>query len=295
MRAADPSVAIQSLCLDPADFASSTKLAGGAYTGGTKLVKVCGVTNPDDAQVACQAGANFIGVIFVPKSKRCVSPDQAKSIVQTVRAFGERTGRLTLANSKQESPLNQLVANQQGLEDCARRPMVVGVFQNQDPAYIREMVESCGLDLVQLHGNEGMEAAKESLYGVPAIRVVDIETDPETGKAADDAAQKLLDSLTTDPVAILLDTSIKGASAGGGTGVTFDWSIAEKVQNSGLPVIIAGGLTPENIEDAVLSTRPWGVDVSSGVEATPGVKDHEKVRQFVGGARRAAIEASKGF
>lgn len=295
MRAADPKLAIKSLCLDPAEFATASRLVGGAYTGGTKLVKVCGITNAEDAQVACQAGANLIGVIFVPKSKRCVSTEQAKSVVDTVRAFGERTSRMTLSGSEQESPLNQLLANAYALEDAARRPMVVGVFQNQSPEFIRETVEQCGLDLVQLHGSEGMEAANEELCGVLAIRVVDIETDPETGKATEDAAERLLKIITKDPVAILLDTSIKGANAGGGTGVTFDWSIAEKVQNAGLPVIIAGGLTPDNIEDAVMSTRPWGVDVSSGVEATPGTKDHEKVKTFLSGARRAAIEASKGF
>jgi phosphoribosylanthranilate isomerase len=173
--------------------------------------------------------------------------------------------------------------------------MVVGVFQNQSPEFIREMVEECGLDMVQLHGNEGMQAANEENCGVPAIRVVDIETDPETGKASSNAAKTLLESITADPVAILLDTSIKGSKDGGGTGVTFDWGIAEQVQNAGLPVIIAGGLTPDNIDEAVTSTRPWGVDVSSGVEASPGTKDHDKVRQFVGGARKAAIEASKGF
>ena len=295
MRAADPSAAIAGLCLDPEDFAASRAVAGGAYTGGTKLVKVCGVTNSDDALVACQAGANLIGVIFVPKSKRCVSTDQAKSVVQAVRTFGERTARTSLSISKQESPLNHLVSCSYSLEDASRRPMVVGVFQNQSPEFIREMVEECGLDLVQLHGNEGMEAANAESCGVPAIRVVDIETDPETGKAAENAAEKLLESLSADPVAILLDTSIKGAKAGGGTGVTFDWSIAEKIQNAGLPVIIAGGLTPENVQDAVGSVRPWGIDVSSGVEATPGTKDHGKVTDFVGGARKAAIEASKGF
>jgi anthranilate synthase/indole-3-glycerol phosphate synthase/phosphoribosylanthranilate isomerase len=295
MRAADPSVAIQSLCLDPEDFASATQLTGGAYTAGTKLVKICGVTNSEDAQVACQAGANLIGAIFVPKSKRCVTKEQAKAIVGTVRAFGERTGRSTLSSSSQASPLNQLVANAMALEDVARRPMVVGVFQDQSPEFIREMVNECGLDMIQLHGNEGMEAANEELYGVPAIRVVDIETDPETGSATESAAEKLLHAITKDPVAILLDTSIKGSKAGGGTGVTFDWSIAENVQNAGLPVIIAGGLTPDNVEDAVMSTRPWGVDVSSGTEASPGVKDHDKIKKFVSGARKAAIEASKGF
>ena len=296
MRAADPSAAIASLCLDPKEFASSTGLAGGAYTAGTKIIKVCGVTNAEDAKVACQSGANLIGVIFVPKSKRCVTPEQAKSVVDAVRSFGERTDRLTLEADKQESPLNQLVANSHELENAAKRPLVVGVFQNQSPEFIREMVQESGLDLVQLHGSEGMMAANpDQCGGVPAIRVVDIETDPETGKATVDAAETLLKSITTDPVAILLDTSIKGSKAGGGTGVTFDWGIAEKVQNAGLPVIIAGGLTPDNIGDAVTTTRPWGVDVSSGVEATPGTKDHEKVKKFVGGARKAAIEASKGF
>lgn len=303
MRAADPRAAIASLCLDPNEFAKSASLAGGAYTGGTKLVKVCGVTNADDAKVACQAGANLIGIIFVPKSKRCVTKEQAKEVVDAVRTFGERTNRLSLStktkgtnvDDSSSSPLKQLISNARALEDVSRRPMVVGVFQNQEEEFIREMVQECGLDLVQLHGKEGMAATNENICSVPAIRVVDIETDPETGAAASDAAEKLLDSITTDPVAILLDTSIKGTKDGGGTGVTFDWSIAEKIQNAGLPVIIAGGLTPDNVQDAVLSTRPWGIDVSSGLEATPGRKDHDKVKKFVEGARKAAIEASKGF
>eukprot|EP00980_Cylindrotheca_fusiformis_P014736 scaffold4009_cov124-Cylindrotheca_fusiformis.AAC.16 len=295
MRAADPSVAIANLCLDPKDFQSASELAGGAYTKGTKIVKVCGVTNADDALVACQAGANLIGVIFVPKSKRCVTKEQAKSIVERVRTFGERTSVMNVSLTKQESALNQLVANARSLEDASRRPMVVGVFQNQPSEFILEMVQDCGLDLVQLHGSEGMKAASKDLCGVPAIRVVDIETDPETGNATSDAAQKLLDSISAEPLAILLDTSIKGNKDGGGTGVTFDWAIAEKVQSAGLPVIIAGGLNPDNVAVAVTSTRPWGVDVSSGVEASPGKKDHEKVRAFVGGARKAAIEAGKGM
>jgi indole-3-glycerol phosphate synthase/phosphoribosylanthranilate isomerase len=297
MRAADPKAAIAGLCLDPKEFESQSAAggAGGAYTAGTKIIKVCGITNPEDALVACQAGANLIGVIFVPKSKRCVSADQAKKVVQAVRTFGERTQRTSLSISKHESTLNQLVSCSRAMEYSSKRPVVVGVFQNQSPEFIRDMVEQCGLDLVQLHGNEGMEAANVEQCGVPAIRVVDIETDPETGKATIDAAEKLLASLTSDPVAILLDTSIKGSKEGGGTGVTFDWSIAEKVQNAGLPVLIAGGLTPENIGEAVGSIRPWGIDVSSGVEASPGIKDHGKVKDFVGDARKAAIEASKGF
>ena len=300
MRAADPKAAIAGLCLAPEDWAKNAEnpatASGGAYTRGTKLVKVCGITNPDDALVACQAGANLIGVIFVPKSKRCVTPEQGSAVVDAVRAFGERTARTAVRTAEAGAPIPQMVGNARMLEEASKRPLVVGVFQNQSPEFITEMVETCGLDLVQLHGSEGMEAAKPELCGgVPAIRVVDIEVDPETGKASETAVDTILASITKDPLAILLDTSIKGQQAGGGTGVTFDHTIAEKIQNAGVPVIIAGGLSPENAPESVLATRPWGVDVSSGVEASPGTKDHGKVEKFVEGVRSAAIEASKGF
>lgn len=300
MRAADPKAAIAGLCLAPEDWAKNAEnpatASGGAYTRGTKLVKVCGITNPEDALVACQAGANLIGVIFVPKSKRCVTPEQGSAVVDAVRAFGERTARTAVRTAETGSPIPQMVGNARMLEEASKRPLVVGVFQNQSPEFIAEMVETCGLDLVQLHGSEGMEAAKPELCGgVPAIRVVDIEVDPETGKASETAVDTILASITKDPLAILLDTSIKGQQAGGGTGVTFDHSIAEQIQNAGVPVIIAGGLSPENAPESVLATRPWGVDVSSGVEASPGTKDHSKVEKFVEGVRSAAIEASKGF
>ena len=301
MRAADPKAAIKSFCLNPADYAKyiaeSTRTS--AYTAGTKIIKVCGITNAEDALVACKSGANLIGVIFAPKSKRCVTDEQAKSVVDAVRAFGERTDKLSFPPfalaSENVSPLQSLVRKARALEEVGRRPLVVGVFQNQSHEFIRERVEACGLDMVQLHGKEGMAAANISKCGVPALRVVDIETNPDGSGASASAVEKLLNDITTDPLAILLDTSIKGNKEGGGTGVTFDWGIAEKLQNNGLPVIIAGGLKPTNVKDAVINARPWGIDVSSGVEATPGKKDHEAVDQFVKGARDAAVEASKGF
>jgi len=302
MRAADPKAAIRSLCLNPADYEQfiAHSNSTSAYTAGTKIVKVCGITNPQDALVACQNGANLIGVIFAPKSKRCVTVEKARAVVDAVRAFGERSASVTFPGSVMESerisPLQSLIRKARSFEELARRPMVVGVFQNQSHEFIQEMVDKCGLDLVQLHGSEGMEAANVAKCGVPAIRVVDIETHPDgTGAAAPDAVEKLLSDITTDPVAILLDTSIKGNAEGGGTGVTFDWSVAEKLQNNGLPVIIAGGLTPSNVKEAVMNVRPWGIDVSSGVEASPGIKDHDAVEKFVKGARDAAFEANKGF
>merc|ERR1719416_73080 len=143
-----------------------------------------------------------------------------------------------------------------------------------------------------------MEAANSKNFGVPAMRVVDIElgNDDRGQKSPSATASAILKKVTSDPVAILLDTSIKGDKrGGGGTGKTFDWTIAESIQSMGLPVIIAGGLTPENIGEAVGKVRPWGVDVAGGVEASPGVKDHQKVQKFVCGAKGAAVEASKGF
>lgn len=329
MRSTNPQAAIDSLHLDPTTIATThsndndedddhrmnTILSSGAtaaavgtataaaYIGGLQLVKVCGITTVDDAILACQAGANLIGIIFATKSPRRVEPEQAVTIIQAVRAFGERNQRLVLvsgssSSSSSSSPLGHLAESARTLAQATRRrPAVVGVFQNQDPGWIRRMAHDCGLDLIQLHGSEGMAAANPDWYGgVPTIRVVDIEVDPTTGQASANAAQTILESLTNDPMAILLDTSIKGASSGGGTGRSFDWTIAQQLQNAGLPVLVAGGLTSESVGDCV-SLRPFGVDVSSGVEKAqqPGIKDPDKVRAFVQAARQAEVNASKGF
>ena len=177
----------------------------------------------------------------------------------------------------------------------SRRPIVVGIFQNQSVDFIMNIVNECGLDMIQLHGNEGMEASNSKNYGVPVIRVVDIELgggvefDDDKRLSSAEIASTILGKVTADPYAILLDTS------GGGTGLTFDWTIAESLQNMGLPVIVAGGLTPDNIGMVVGGARPWGVDVAGGVEAGPGMKDCDKVRKFVVEARSAAVEADKGY
>jgi len=308
MRAADPKAAIEGLCLHPEAYAKSATSgtgAGGAYIGGTKIVKICGITGADDAVAACRGGANLIGVIFAEKSKRKVTTDQARGVVDAVREFGERSTRIDvnamLPSLEGQSPVEALVAKGRALEEAATRPLVVGVFQNQSFEFIREMVETCGLDLVQLHGREGMSAASAKNCGVPALRVVDIElgnngeSDEGAKRTSSDIAKGIIQNITSDPLAILLDTSIKGAKHAGGTGVTFDWGIAEAVQAAGLPVIIAGGLTPSNVGDAVRTVRPYGIDVAGGVEASPGKKDAEKLRDYLSGAKEAAVEASKGF
>lgn len=300
MRAADPRGAIEALLLNPEDYHSNnqqlSQAGGGAYIGGTQLVKICGITNPEDATVACRAGANLIGVIFADKSKRKVTSLEAKAVVDAVRLFGERTARVDLStNSSSSSTVATLAQKARTLQSCAtaRRPLVVGVFQNQTSEFIAQAVAESGIDLVQLHGNEGMEAAKpERCGGVPALRVVDIPVDLNNRDAV---VEEILTQLTGDPVAVLLDTTVRGGGGGGGTGKTFDWGIAEAVQSRGLPVIIAGGLTPNNVKDAVAGVRPWGVDVSSGTEQSPGKKDVEKVERFVRAVRMASKEAGKGF
>jgi len=132
------------------------------------------------------------------------------------------------------------------------------------------VAERVGLDLIQLHGAEGWEVATQ--LNRPCVRVVHMEP----GVSASDVRAQLRGGLAA---AVLLD------SKGGGTGKTFDWEVGGEVQ-ARVPFILAGGLTPVNVEDAVRRVRPWCVDVSSGVE-TDGIKDHEKIRAFVGGAKAA--------
>jgi anthranilate synthase / indole-3-glycerol phosphate synthase / phosphoribosylanthranilate isomerase len=325
MRSPNPSQLIADLCLDPADYQKRknenqpAKVNGAAneatsisqasappYVDGLKLVKVCGITTAHDAVAACQAGASLIGIIFAERSPRKVATNQqAIEIVRAVRQFGEREKRLDFGtfDDASRNPLDALTAKAHALASATRRtPGVVGVFQNQDLEWIRSVADECGLDLIQLHGQEGMKAANASNFGgVPALRVVDIPVDdtdpPSNGNGSSNIVDeanptgvetKLLQSITSDPIAILLDTSIKGRGAGGGTGKSFDWTVAARLQLAGLPVIVAGGLSPDTVSECCSTIRPLGVDVSSGVESSPGVKDHEKVTRFVHAARQAA-------
>jgi indole-3-glycerol phosphate synthase/phosphoribosylanthranilate isomerase len=324
MRSANPTTAIASLYLNPNDFHQHHRIkhigtttaessvvsssgngssSAASYIGGTQIIKICGITNVSDALIACQAGANLIGIIFVPASKRCVaSSKQANDIVNTVRRFGERNDRIealhSLGSNNIIDPIQHIVHCTMSIVQTANhRPLVVGVFQNQEKEYINDMIEQCGLDMIQLHGHEGMMASNPRQYykNVPVIRVMDIEIDPRTGKASDNAVESILKTITNDPSMILLDTAIKNSSTGGGTGMAFDWNIARQVQANGIPVIVAGGLTPSNIALCIRDIQPFGVDVSSGVELEPATKDHDKLKMFITEAKNATVEANKGF
>lgn len=150
---------------------------------------------------------------------------------------------------------------------------VVGVFVNASPDDIRAKVRECGLTAVQLHGDESPEAC--SGYGVPVIKALRVQ-------GPDDVARARTYLGVGDVAGLLLD----GAAPGyGGGGVGFDWSLVAGLSGHGVPVLVAGGLKPSNVAEAVRATRPYGVDVASGVELAPGIKDMDAVRAFVRAAK----------
>jgi phosphoribosylanthranilate isomerase len=165
---------------------------------------------------------------------------------------------------------------------CRRLPPFVsrvGVFVDAEAAYIREAVEVCQLDAVQFHGEETPEFCAQ--FVVPVIRAFRVRG-PES--------LAVLERFPT--VAWLLDSYVAGQR--GGTGATFNWALAAEAVRLGRPVILAGGLTPENVVAAVRGVRPYAVDVSSGVEAVPGRKDPTKLRAFVKAAKGALVATGTG-
>ncbi len=151
----------------------------------------------------------------------------------------------------------------------------VGVFVNEAPDIIRDTIEAAGIDCVQLHGDETPEDAEEvaRMTGAPVIKAI---------RVSGPGSLKALEAYKVS--ALLLDTYRKGIP--GGTGETFDWTLAIEAKAAGR-IILSGGLTPHNVAKAVATVRPYAVDVSSGVESAPGRKDADKVRMFIEEARKA--------
>ncbi len=197
-------------------------------------IKICGITNTEDALAAAEYGADALGFVFYEKSPRCVTPERAREIIGHLPPF----------------------------------VTTVGVFVNETPERIREIMAVSGVQIPQLHGDEPPEACRQLLRPVKAIRVSDV-TD-----------LRQLERYRVS--AFLLDTY--SAAEFGGTGQVFNWEIAAEAKRFGR-IILAGGLTPENIEQAVRQVRPYGVDVSSGVEAERGKKDLKRLREFIERAR----------
>jgi len=209
-------------------------------------IKICGITGVAYAQAAIEAGADLIGVVFAP-SPRQVTYEKAREIVAAAK--------------KHYLP-------------------VVGVFVNIPAAAVNAVAAFCGLDWVQLSGDESWEYCQQ--MEKPVIKVIHIspEWDEEKLLTHLENGQRILGSRA--PI-YLLDTFVEQKY--GGTGKVFAWEIARRAAAK-YPAIIAGGLQPENVGEVVSGLRPWGVDVSSGVESQ-GVKDVAKIKAFVQAVRSA--------
>ena len=214
------------------------------------LVKICGVRTPEAARVIAAAGADLMGLIFAP-ARRQVTVEAAREIVAAAR-------------------------------ESERAPLVVGVFVNESPERMAEVAEAVGLDLVQLSGDEAPDVI--AALPVPSLKVLRLPAGTPAGVALREAARYL--DAPVSPAALLLDTHVAGSY--GGNGVVGDWELAAELARE-LPLLLAGGLQPEIVADAVSRVQPLGVDVSSGVE-TGGEKDHAKIRAFVTTVRRASPE-----
>ena len=223
------------------------------------LVKICGVSDPKHARLAAAYGADFIGMVFAP-SRRQVTLGQAKRIAQA------------LGKGEQCAPAK---ATTEAIEEAlaSRRPLLVGVFADQDADTINAIAEECGLDLVQLSGSEPWEVCGQLKR--PVLKCMKVRQGQPARAVLAEIGEGAL---------VLLDPYVEGAY--GGAGVTLDWNVAAQVA-ARVPVMLAGGLSPDNVGQAVRTVRPWAVDVSSGVE-TDGAKDVEKIRAFIQAAKEAA-------
>lgn len=210
-------------------------------------VKICGITNLDDARAAVDAGADMLGFVLYPPSPRNVSPAQAHEMISVIR---------------QSSSVR-----------------FVGVFVNESIDMVRAVMEIAQLDLAQLHGQEspGMVQALGS-RAYKALQARNAET-------AHALLEQYRAAVKGNPPAFIADAP--PAQLPGGNGMTADWTAAREIARA-FPILLAGGLTVENVQDAISRVQPWGVDVSSGVERVPGFKDHDKIREFIARAKGAA-------
>ncbi|MGA3317603.1 MAG: phosphoribosylanthranilate isomerase [Candidatus Korobacteraceae bacterium] len=213
-------------------------------------VKICATTNLPDAQASLAAGADALGFIFAPSSRR-IGIEQAAEIISSLT------------------------------DDIDK----IGVFVNQTPAQVAEVAERAGLTGVQLHGDEPADRMPEYRQAVGQRKIIKTLQARELLNSPDSLKGYLRSRQSID--AILLDAG--SPNQRGGTGQTFDWTAAAPIVarvRAQMPVIIAGGLNPENVAEAIRLFAPWGVDVVSGVEREVGRKDEASLRRFVGAARQ---------
>ncbi|MFO8057679.1 MAG: phosphoribosylanthranilate isomerase [bacterium] len=197
---------------------------------GTK-VKVCGITNREDAEVAVSGGADYLGFNFYPLSPRYVDPDTVRSIMFDLRGLVQ----------------------------------TVGVFVNEHADTIEEICDRAGIEIIQLHGNEGAAFCRRLVR--PVIKAFPLsERSDLSGMKEFHTWGHLVDSRT---------------SGYGGSGVTVDWELAVEARDSCEKLWLAGGLDAENVREAIQTVKPWGVDAASRIESEPGKKDHQKMLDFL--------------
>jgi len=196
-------------------------------------IKICGITNKEDALWAVNLKVDALGFIFADSPRR-VKPEIVQGIIELLPPFISS----------------------------------VGIFVNEDRKKVEEITESCGLTTLQFHGEESpsyCEGFKQKI--VKALRIENKDILEKAVQYKDKVDAYLLDTYSP--------------SKYGGTGKTFDWCIAKEIKEFGLPIILSGGLNPENIREAISEVEPYGIDVSSGVEERPGKKNMEKLINFV--------------
>jgi phosphoribosylanthranilate isomerase len=204
-------------------------------------VKICGITRQEDAALAVELGADAIGFVLWPGSPRAINSERARAIAEQI-----------------PKPVTK-----------------VGVFVDPLPSDVAWLVESLGLDTVQLHGHEAIEAYE--WIGASLVKAVRLDTDQDIERAAD------LPQFVTP----LVDAS---SPRFGGTGQVADWRRAARLA-ARRPIMLAGGLVAANVAEAVRAVRPWAVDVSSGVERYPGVKDSDRMVRFFQAVAGVNVEA----
>ncbi|MCL5104276.1 MAG: phosphoribosylanthranilate isomerase [Armatimonadetes bacterium] len=273
------------------------------------LIKVCGITNIDDALACAELGADFLGFVFADSPRR-VEPDVAKRIVAAMHEHGvpddlhspyalrisakmkmvqgildiapeslpnvpeslSKIGRTNAENYPTVNP-SDYQALSRFRPSAFSRLKTVGVFTEESDDVLRVMDE-CGLDYAQLHGGQSEDFARK----IGADRVVRVARVKDESSIAELAAHQ-------EAAFYLLDAYKKGQP--GGTGETFNWSLAAQAKSLSKPIFLSGGLNPYNVYDAIRLVRPYAVDVSSGVERSPGVKDINKVKEFIDHVREA--------
>lgn len=197
-------------------------------------VKICGVTSAADARLASDCGADAVGLVFYPGSRRCIGPETANAIAASLGPF----------------------------------VTAVGLFLDAEAEAVQRVLDRVPLDCLQFHGSES--AAYCARFGVPYIKAAGMAGNSDlTGYVREHSQAR----------GLLVDSHRPGEA--GGTGETFEWSAIPRGIEK--PLILAGGLTPDNVAEAVRCVRPWAVDVSSGVEAEPGIKDDRKMAAFMQG------------